>query len=293
MHRLHRALPTWRHHAFRAASSSSSEAPEVLSDVADGVCTLTLNAPHKRNALSSSLMGALRAGLADAEARDDVRVVVIGANGPVFCSGHDLKEMRSLQEASAFQQTGSDITPDPRIAALFAQCSELMLAIGRLRQPVVAKVGGVATAAGCQLVASCDLAVAAGSATFATPGVHIGLFCSTPAVALSRAVGRKAAMGMLLTGAPVSADEAVAQGLINRAVPAGELDACVAELAATIASKPPLAQQVGKAAFYEQLAMADLEEAYAASSQVMTDNLVRGVAREGIGAFLEKRKPNW
>ena len=299
-----RALLPLRHRAHSVVASTttattarhidSGEAPLVLSSVGGGVCTLTLNTPAKRNALSSATMAALHTELADAAARpDEVRVVVLAANGPVFCSGHDLKEMRELQEASAFKQTGSAIAPDPRIAALFKQCSELMLAIGSLPQPVVAKVEGVATAAGCQLVASCDLALASSDATFATPGVHIGLFCHTPAVALSRSVGRKAAMRMLLTGAPVSADEAVASGLINAAVPAAELDTAVAELAATIAAKPAATLAAGKLAFYEQLAMANMEQAYVASSAAMTVNLVKPPAREGIRAFLEKRAPNW
>ena len=252
----------------------------VISDLSTtGVATLTLNRPSARNALSRAMMGELHAALERCAGDPAVRVVVIAAAGPVFCSGHDLKELRSL---------GGEV----EIAAVFDQCSALMSAIVNLPRPVIAKVQGVATAAGCQLVASCDLAVAAQGARFATPGVRIGLFCSTPMVALSRTVSRKAAMAMLLTGEPVDAAEAARLGLINRAVPAAELDAAVAELAGSIATRSPLTVAVGKAAFQAQLDL-PLAQAYAYAGRVMTANLMADDAGEGIDAFLEKRDPVW
>ena len=228
--------------------SALSESP-VLTAVAGGVATVTLNRPQARNALSVALMTELEATLARLAAERDVRVVVLAANGPAFCAGHDLKEMQALDGREA-------------VAAVFAQCSRMMTAIVRLPQPVIARVHAMATAAGCQIVASCDLAVAAETAHFATPGVNIGLFCSTPMVALSRAVGRKQAMEMLLSGRPVDAATAAAWGLVNRAVPAADLDAAVAEYAALIASKSPHAVKVGKEAFYRQAEMG-LDDAYA------------------------------
>jgi enoyl-CoA hydratase/carnithine racemase len=197
----------------------------------------------------------------------------------VFCSGHDLREIRSLNG-------------EAEIAATFEQCSALMTAIVTLPRPVIAKVQGMATAAGCQLVASCDLAIAGAEARFATPGVRIGLFCSTPMVALSRSVSRKAAMEMLLTGEAVDADEAVRLGLINRTVPAAELDAAVAGLAGSIAARSPLTVAMGKAAFQAQLDL-PLGEAYTYAGRVMTENLMARDAGEGIDAFLEKRDPVW
>ncbi|MEE9218046.1 MAG: enoyl-CoA hydratase [Acidobacteriota bacterium] len=251
----------------------------LLQDVRGGVCTLTLNRPEARNALSVALMGALQKAI-DEIARDrSVKVVVIAASGPAFCAGHDLKELRANR--------GRD-----SVGAVFAQCSHLMLSLTRLPQPVIAKVQGVATAAGCQLVATCDLAVASRTARFATPGVNIGLFCSTPMVALSRAVGRKQAMEMLLTGDLVGAEEACRIGLVNRVVEPGQLDAALEELAAKIVSKSRLVVAIGKEAFYRQLEM-DLEGAYAYASQVMTNNMLAGDAEEGIDAFLEKRPPVW
>ncbi len=250
----------------------------LLREDRDGVAWLTLNRPEQRNALSVALMTALEAALAHVAADAAVRVVVIRGAGPAFCAGHDLRELRSL--------------PREAHAALFTQCSRLMQAIIGLRVPVIAAVHGVATAAGCQLVATCDLAVAADTARFATPGVDIGLFCSTPMVALSRAIGRKASMEMLLTGEMVDAGRAVALGLINRAVPAAELDAAVRALAATIASKSPATVAIGKPAFYAQAEML-LADAYAYAADVMTRNMQERDAAEGIGAFLEKRKPVW
>jgi enoyl-CoA hydratase/carnithine racemase len=251
----------------------------LLLDVAAGVATITLNRPQARNALSMVLMTAIEAALAQVAADPAVKVVVLAANGPAFCAGHDLKEMQSLQGRE-------------QVAAVFAQCSRMMTAIVRLPKPVIALVHAMATAAGCQMVASCDLAYAADTAQFATPGVNIGLFCSTPMVALSRAVGRKQAMEMLLTGKPASAAQAEAWGLVNRAVPAAELDALVAATAATIAAKSPYTLKVGKEAFYRQAEMG-LDDAYAHASEVMTTNMLAADAAEGIDAFLAKRHPVW
>jgi enoyl-CoA hydratase/carnithine racemase len=251
----------------------------LLRSAEAGVLTLTLNRPQARNALSMALMAALTDALREAAADTSVRVVVIAGAGPAFCSGHDLKELRADPRREAYQAT-------------FAACARLMTSIVRLPKPVIARVQGVATAAGCQLVASCDLAVAATEARFATPGVNIGLFCSTPMVALSRAVGRKAAMEMLLTGETVSAEEAKRLGLINRVVPADRLDAAVAELTEGIAAKSPLVLAIGKEAFYRQAELG-LDAAYAYASEVMTTNMLAADAAEGIDAFLEKRAPVW
>jgi enoyl-CoA hydratase/carnithine racemase len=245
-----------------AMPAEQSAEPLVLRDDRDGgVATLTLNRPAARNALSVALMAALQDELD--RARDDraVKVVVIAGNGPAFCAGHDLKEIRANPGREIYE-------------ALFAQCSRLMLSILRLPKPVIAKVHGVATAAGCQLVASCDLAVASAAARFATPGVNIGLFCSTPMVALSRAVGRKAAMEMLLTGELIDAETARALGLVNRVVEPDRLEAAVAELAGQIAGKSPLTLAIGKEAFYRQLEL-PVEEAYAFASKVMTENMMK------------------
>jgi len=246
---------------------------------ADGIAWLTLNRPAARNALSVALMGALQDAL-DAIARDTaVKVVVIGANGPAFCAGHDLREMRANPGRQHYQ-------------AVFGQCAQLMTSMVRLPKPVIARVHGVATAAGCQLVASCDLAVAVADARFATPGVNIGLFCSTPMVALSRAVPRKAAMEMLLTGDMIGAAEAQRLGLVNRVVPTDQLDDAVTELARTIAGKSPLVLKIGKEAFYRQAELG-LDQAYAYTSEVMVTNMMARDAEEGIDAFLQKRPPHW
>ncbi len=243
-----------------------------------GVAWLTLNRPAARNALSSALMAELEHALDAIERDHAVRVAVIAGAGPAFCAGHDLKEVRAAGRASH--------------QALFAQCSRLMQRITGLRVPVIARVHGVATAAGCQLVATCDLAVAAASARFATPGVNIGLFCSTPMVALSRAVGRKAAMEMLLTGDLIGAEDAARLGLVNRAVPDGELDGAVRALAARIAGKSRTVLAIGKPAFYAQAEM-PLADAYAYASAVMVRNMAERDAAEGIDAFLERRTPVW
>jgi enoyl-CoA hydratase/carnithine racemase len=245
----------------------------------DGITTLTLNRPAARNALSMGLMTALQTEI-DAIAGDpSVRVVVIAANGPAFCAGHDLREVRGTPTRPAYE-------------ALFAQCSALMLSITRLPQPVIARVHATATAAGCQLVATCDLAVAAETAHFATPGVNIGLFCSTPMVAVSRNMGRKQTMEMLLTGDMIDAEAARAGGLINKVVPAADLDDAVAAYTRQIASKSALTLKIGKEAFYRQLEM-PLEDAYAYASEVMVTNMLARDAGEGIDAFLEKRPPQW
>jgi enoyl-CoA hydratase/carnithine racemase len=244
-----------------------------------GIAWLTLNRAAARNALSLGLMEALVAELDATEADPAVKVVVIGGAGPAFCAGHDLRELRSRPERAAYHAT-------------FELCSRMMTRIVRLPKPVIARVHGVATAAGCQLVASCDLAVAAATARFATPGVNIGLFCSTPMVALSRAVGRKAAMEMLLTGELIDAARARELGLVNHVVPEADLDADVAALAGQIAAKSPLTLAIGKGAFYRQAEMG-LDDAYAYVSEVMTRNMLARDAAEGIDAFLAKRLPVW
>jgi len=260
------------------ASTAKSDSVLLRRD-ADGVATLTLNRPQARNALSMALVERLIAEL-DAIAEDpSVRVVVIAAAGPAFSAGHDLREVRGSAD-EAFYNT------------LFSTCSTLMLKVTHLPKPVIAHVHGPAFAAGCQLVASCDLAVASEEATFATPGVNFGLFCSTPMVAVSRKVGRKPMMEMLLLGEPVAAAEAQRLGLVNRCVPDGALDATVAEIAAKLAGKSAVALRLGKEAFYRQLDM-DLESAYAYCSEVMTRNMMAADAEEGIDAFLEKRPPVW
>ena len=247
---------------------------------ADGVAWLTMNRPAARNALSMALIAALDAALDDAQADPAVRVVVVAGAGPAFCAGHDLRELR---------QTATD---QAALKTLFERCAALMTRIVRHPRPVIARVHGVATAAGCQLVASCDLAIAADTARFATPGVDIGLFCSTPMVALSRNVGRKAAMEMLLTGEMITADRAAAIGLINRVVPEAELDDAITALAATIAAKSRPVLSLGKAAFHRQAEM-DLDAAYAYASDVMVRNMQARDAAEGIEAFLVRRAPKW
>jgi enoyl-CoA hydratase/carnithine racemase len=257
----------------------TSNAPVLLEETDRGVLRLTLNRPDARNALSAALMSALLEALARAATDPQARVVVIAGAGPAFCAGHDLREMRADQRRETYER-------------LFAQCSELMLAIVRLPKPVIAEVHGVATAAGCQLVATCDLAVAAEDARFATPGVNIGLFCSTPMVALTRAVGRKAAMEMLLTGELIDAETAQAIGLVNRVVPRQGLRDAVDALALEIARKSALTVAIGKEAFYRQAEL-DLAAAYRYAAEVMTTNMLARDAGEGIDAFLAKRAPVW
>lgn len=252
--------------------------PLVLCEVRDGIALLTLNHPEKRNALSRAMLAALQEQLDRAAADDRARVVVLRAEGPAFSSGHDLREL-----------VGG--TRD-EYEALFALCTEVMETIRRLPKPVIAQVQGVATAAGCQLAATCDLVVAAEGATFATPGVKIGLFCTTPAVALCRAVGPKKAMEMLLTGAPIGAREAERAGLVNRVVPADRLAAEVQELARQVLAASAYTVGLGKRAFYEQLPL-DHAGAYAVAGRVMVENALARDAQEGMRAFLEKRPPKW
>jgi enoyl-CoA hydratase/carnithine racemase len=266
------------------ARAVATPEPILLRERVGPIAVLTLNRPAARNSLSEAMIAALHAALD--ELRDDARVraVVIAANGTAFSAGHDMKEL-----------TARRADPDrgrAYFAEMMAACSAMMQAIVQLPKPVVAAVQGVATAAGCQLVASCDLAVASETATFATPGVDIGLFCSTPMVALSRNVPRKHAMEMLLTGEPVSAAAARDMGLINRVVAAGaERDAAIA-LAQSIANKSAYTVKIGKAAFYRQLEMS-LAAAYRYASEVMTENMLARDAEEGIRAFIEKREPKW
>lgn len=244
-----------------------------------GIVRLTLNRPSAYNALSRPLMAALQAQLDRLREDRTVKTVIIAGSGSGFCAGHDLKEVRGLPDRRAKE-------------ALFQQCSRLMQSIVALPKPVIAEVHGTAAAAGCQLVASCDLAVAAATTRFITPGVNIGLFCSTPMVALSRNVPRKQAMEMLLTGEAVDAAKAVQIGLINRAVPAAELGDATLGLARLIASKSALVVKTGKEAFYRQLEM-PLAQAYDYAAQVMTENLLARDAEEGIDAFIQKRSPTW
>jgi enoyl-CoA hydratase/carnithine racemase len=258
--------------------------PLLLTAQTGGILRLILNRPQARNALSSELMAALKAALDGAAADNATRVIVIAANGPVFSSGHDLKEL-TRHRADGDKGRAA-------YAALFTQCSALMQTIVRSPKPVIAEVQGIATAAGCQLVASCDLALASTSARFATPGVDIGLFCSTPMVALSRNIDRKAAMEMLLTGEPIDGEQALRIGLINRIVAPEILECETMIIAGKIASKPRGSLQTGKEAFYRQLEM-PLGEAYAYTSKVMTENMLEAEACEGISAFLEKREPQW
>lgn len=253
--------------------------PFVLrSDVA-GVTTLTLNRGERFNPLSEEMLAALQVDLKAIAVDDSVRVVVLAAAGKAFCAGHDLKQMQTHPSEDYYK-------------SLFQQCSKLMLAIQKLPQPVIARVHGLATAAGCQLVAMCDLAVASDNASFAVSGVNVGLFCSTPAVALSRNVSRKQAMEMLLTGDFIDAQTAMQRGLINHAVSPEQLDTCVAELAASIIAKPALAISMGKQLFYKQLEMG-VEAAYQLAGQTMACNMLDASAQEGVQAFLEKRRPDW
>jgi len=258
---------------------SSATADLLLRADKDGVATVTLNRPAARNALSVGLMKALQDELDALRDDPNVKAIVIAGAGPAFCAGHDLKEIRANPDPASYK-------------ALFEQCSTLMKTIVRLPKPVIARVHGIATAAGCQLVATCDLAVAADTARFATPGVNIGLFCSTPMVALTRAVGRKVAMEMLMTGDMIDAATAKSVGLVNRVVPEAELGNAAQALAVQIASKSPLTLKIGKEAFYAQADM-DLDAAYAYASEAMTRNMLARDAEEGIDAFIEKRKPTW
>jgi enoyl-CoA hydratase/carnithine racemase len=256
----------------------------LLQERAENIAVLTLNRSAARNSLSETLLKALSTALREIATDRSVRAVVLAANGPAFCAGHDLKELTS-------RRTDADGGRD-YFRHIMTTCSGMMQQIVTLPQPVVAAVQGVATAAGCQLVASCDLAVASTAAKFATPGVDIGLFCSTPMVALSRNVPRKHAMHMLLTGEMVEAEEARRLGLVNRVVAPGEEREAALALAQTVASKSSHTLKVGKEAFYRQIEMG-LAEAYAYASEVMTENMMARDAEEGICAFIEKRDPKW
>jgi enoyl-CoA hydratase/carnithine racemase len=256
----------------------STTEPFLTVEAAAGIVRLTLNRPQKRNALSRQLLADLHAALEHIATDTSARVVVLAAAGPVFCSGHDLSEMVGRSE--------------DEYRAMFSLCSQVMLGLRRLPQPVIARVQGPATAAGCQLVAACDLAVAVEESTFATPGVKIGLFCTTPMVPLVRAIPAKPAMEMLLTGKPISARQALAWGLVNRVVAAGQLDEAVREFTDAILASSPLVVRLGKEAFYRGLE-ADEPEAYRLANAVMTDNALCRDAQEGMSAFLQKRKVEW
>jgi enoyl-CoA hydratase/carnithine racemase len=268
----------------QTARAPAPQSPILLRERAGSISVLTLNRPAARNSLSEGLIAELHGALKEIHDDDSIRAVVIAANGPAFSAGHDMKELTA-------RRSDAD-----RGRAYFAQimnaCSAMMQAIVHLPKPGVAAVQGVATAAGCQLVASCDLAVASEAASFATPGVDIGLFCSTPMVALSRNVPRKQAMEMLLTGEPVDAATAQSLGLVNRVVPPGtERDAALA-LAQKVALKSAYTVKLGKEAFYRQVEM-NLTDAYRYAAEVMTENMMARDAEEGIGAFIEKREPKW
>jgi enoyl-CoA hydratase/carnithine racemase len=253
--------------------------PLLRHDDGRGVTTLTLNRPQAFNALSEDLLAALAQELQALQADDTLRAVVIASGGKAFCAGHDLKEMRAQPSLAYSQQ-------------LFAQCSRVMMALQALPVPVIAQVQGLATAAGCQLVAQCDLAVAADSARFAVSGVNLGLFCATPSVALSRNLSRKKAFEMLATGEFISAEEARTQGLVNRVVPLGELQAATEVLLTSILAKPRLALALGKQLFYRQLEVG-MQAAYDDAARTMACNMMDASALEGVQAFIDKRKPGW
>lgn len=262
-----------------AGPSFDPASADVLSEDSGGVVTLTLNRPAQFNAMSENVLQALQAELTALRDDESVRCVVLKAAGKAFCAGHDLREMRSQPDLGYYQQ-------------LFATCSEVMRSIRELPVPVIASVHGIATAAGCQLVAACDLAIASQSAKFAVSGINVGLFCSTPAVALSRNISAKRAMDMLLTGRFISADTAAEWGLINEAVSDAELDEAVSQKVAVILEKSPTAVRYGKQMFYRQLEM-QTGDAYAFAGDVMARNMMEEDAVEGIDAFLEKRAPRW
>ena len=261
-------------------ATAGGEGESLVTVERDGpVARVTMNRPAQFNALSEALMESLQRELDAIAADRSVRVVVLGAAGKAFCAGHDLREMRAEPSHDYYR-------------TLFAQCSRLMTSIQRMPQPVIARVQGIATAAGCQLVAACDLAVAVDSARFAVSGVNLGLFCSTPSVALSRNVPRKAAFEMLVTGAFIDAQTALARGLVNRVVPAAELDSEIDSLAKLIVAKPPEAIALGKDLFYRQLEMG-VEGAYQLAGQTMACNMMEPSALEGVQAFIEKCPPHW
>ena len=259
-------------------SIPTSEAPPAILVVKEGVAWLTLNRPKQYNALSAATLDALHDAMDKVKGDESARVLVLAANGNAYCAGHDLKEMQATDEAC--------------VQRLFARCAEMMIKIARLPIPVIAEVQGMATAAGCQLVAQCDLAVAADTARFAVSGINLGLFCSTPAVPLSRVISRKRAMEMLMTGEFIDAATAADWGLVNRVVPATGLREATQALADTLKSKPRQSLAMGKALFYRQLETG-LEAAYQDASATISCNFMQAEAREGVAAFLEKRKPLW
>jgi len=260
-------------------SVAGDVAPLVLEQRKGGVAFLTLNRPAQYNALSEEMLAALEGTLNAVSTDASVRVVVLAGAGKAFCAGHDLKQMKANPKLEYYRR-------------LFSDCSRLMLRIQSLPQPVIARVHGIATAAGCQLVATCDLAVAANDARFAVSGINVGLFCSTPSVALSRNVGRKTAFEMLATGEFIDAPTALERGLINRCVPPERLDQEVAGLAEAIAAKPRSVMAAGKALFYRQL-QGDIGSAYQLAGEAMACNMIDAIAQEGVAAFIEKRSPNW
>lgn len=262
-----------------SSPAGQPEAAPLLQHVEDGIAVLTLNRPRQFNALSGALLGALHESLDAIAANEAVRVVVITGAAPAFCAGHDLKEMRALASPAA-------------VDALFASCSAMMQKLVALPQPVIAAVNGLATAAGCQLVAQCDLAVASDHARFAVSGINLGLFCSTPAVALARNLGRKHAAEMLFTGDFIDASTALDWGLVNRVAPLERLMETAFELAHNLRAKPRESLALGKALFYRQLETG-LEPAYADASRTIAANFALPSAAEGVAAFLEKRPPNW
>ena len=258
--------------------------PILIREDQGAIARLTLNAPEKLNALSDAMLAALQEEFDALRDNRSIRAVILGGAGKAFCAGHDLKEMTQGRQA---EDGGKAYFAD-----LFTRCSKVMTAIRSLPQPVIAKPHGIATAAGCQLVASCDLAVAAHGTRFGVNGVNIGLFCSTPMVALSRNIPRKQAFEMLTTGEFIETDSAIALGLINRAVPEDQLDTAATELAETIAAKLGSAVKIGKQAFYQQLEMG-LDDAYTYTRDVMVKNMLDRDTEEGIAAFIEKRPPEW
>jgi enoyl-CoA hydratase/carnithine racemase len=265
--------------ASKPAADSAAPEPIVLRSDDGGVARLTLNRPRQFNAINGAMLTALQEALDAIRADDSVRAVVLAGSGTAFSGGHDLKEMMANRT-------------EPFIADLFARCSRVMLAMQALPQPVIARVHGIATAAGCQLVAACDLAVASSDARFATSGINYGLFCATPGVPVSRNVGRKRAFEMLFTGEFIDAETARDWGLVNRVAPPAELDAEVGRLVASIVEKPRAVVAAGKALFYSQLEQR-LADAYASASDAITCNMLGPDAAEGVGAFIERRKPRW
>ncbi|MGH6959522.1 MAG: enoyl-CoA hydratase [Dongiaceae bacterium] len=261
------------------AAAAIPNEPLLLRQDRDGIATLTLNRPRQYNALSEALIGELEAALASLAASPDIRVVVVAGRGVAFCAGHDLKEMRTHRDKAYFVE-------------LFARCSRMMLGLSRLPQPVIARVHGIATAAGCQLAASCDMVVAADVARFATSGINVGLFCSAPAVPLSRSIPAKPAFEMLMTGDFIDAATALQHGLVNRVVPLDGLDDAVGDLAQRIIAKSPVAVATGKRMFHRQLAM-DVDAAHEFAVETMAANMMAEDVGEGIDAFAAKRLPVW